>query len=146
MQRIHRQDTLANNAIASSPESNLQTVEELKPQKGPLLNADTAPLPSRHVMDLIRAARSTDDLRLNAPQAGSKPSHFALQRFVAKGKFLSQDELFSRIRESSTDFSEDAARYVTAALEREQEMLELVQSLLATVDQIQNRVIGSQEG
>jgi hypothetical protein len=146
MQRIHRQDTLTGRAAASAPEANLQTVEELKQYKGPLLNAETAPLSSRQVMDLIRAARSTDDLRLNGPQNVTKPSHFALQRFVSKGSLAKQDELSVLIREASTEFSKESLQFMNAALEREKDMLELVKSLLETVDQIQNRVVGSQEG
>ncbi len=145
MQRIYRKDTLANHVPVVSPESNLQTVEELKQHKGPLLDADTAPLSSRQVMDLIKAARSTDDLRLNGPQSASRPNHFALQRFVAKGK-IAKDDDFSILHEARAELSEETLRFMDGALEREKEMVELITSLLATVDQIQNRVIGSQEG
>lgn len=145
MQKIPRRgSSLESNAVI--PESNLQTVEELKqPHKGQLLNAELAPLSNRQVLDLVRAVRSTDQLRLNYSGFSQGPNHGALHRLVERAR-AEDREIQEMIEAASTEFAPESREFMISALEREREMLECMKGVLEAVDQIRNFTIGSQEG
>jgi|GEM_PF-3738225 len=144
MQKIPRRGvSVESNAVI--PESNLQTVEELKRHKGQLLNAELAPLSTRQVMDLVRAVRSTDQLRLNYAGFSQGPNHVALHRLMERAR--AQDRKIEEVIEaSSSEFAPKSSEFMMSCLGREREMLECLKEMLESVDQIRNRTIGSQEG
>src|SRR5688572_29885892 len=72
-----------------------QTLEEVRLERAQVLPAEIAPLPTRQLMDLIGATRSTDHLRLNVPEAanpfqaspmGPKQDYFLLQNVMRRSK------------------------------------------------------------
>lgn len=145
MQKIPRQN-VSISSPAGVPESTLQTMEELKLHKGQLLNADLAPLSTKQVMDLIRAVQSSEQLRLNYSDASQRPSYGALHSLLSKSKDLESSNIEETLRTSLSEFSSESAEFMIGALNREREMLDLIQNLLGSVEQIRNKVAGSQGG
>lgn len=144
MQKIPRRgSSLESNAVI--PESNLQTVEELKPHKGQLLNAELAPLSTRQIMDLVRAVRSNDQLRLNYSGLSQAPNHVTLHRLMERAR-VEDRKIKEMLEASDSEFEPQAREFMMSALERERVMLECLKEMLESVDQIRNRTIGSQEG
>ena len=132
-----------------------QTLDELKPEKAQLLPAEIAPLPSRQLMSLIGTLRSTDELRLNTPEAGNpfqsspmgpKQDYLVLQKLIRRSKNPMSKDLAMQLDRPIEGISEQSQSFMQASLAREHNMLQLLNGLMNSIGQIHNRIVGSQEG
>ena len=132
-----------------------QTLEEVKLERAQVLPAEIAPLATQQLMNLIGFARSTDQLRLNVPEAanpfqssptGPKQDYLLLQSVVRRLENDVSKLLVDQLQRPPIGLSEQSVGFMRASLAREHNMLQLINGLTTSMGQIHNRIVGSQEG